>query len=253
MVLHGCKVLVTGGGRGIGREIAIELAARGACPILVGRSERSLRDTAGRLDGACDLRASDLSDRAAVDDLVEWCRAEHPDLAGLVNNAAVQHEIDLVGGEACASTGLAREEIALDLDAPVALVIGLLPLLCKRDTAVVANVTTGLAFAPKEASPVYCAAKAGLHAFTQGLRYQCERAAPNVRVVEAILPLVDTGMTRGRGPGKIGADAAARVIVGGIARDRREVWVGKARLLRVLRRVAPGLPERILRGRGVGA
>ena len=138
----------------------------------------------------------------------------------------------------------------MDIDAAVALSIGLLPLLAKRHAACIVNVTTGLAFAPKEASPVYCAAKAGLHAFTQALRYQCERDAPHIAITEAILPLVDTGMTRGRGSGKLAPRDVAESIVAGTERGRREVWIGKARLLRVLRRVAPGLPERILQGEG---
>ena len=246
------KVLVTGGGRGIGREIAARLSERGAVPLLVGRDERMLREAADALPGRSAVHAADLSDRAAVDRSIAWCRAEHPDLAGLVNNAAVQHEMDLVGGDADANVRDAREEIALDLDAAVSLAAGLLPLLRGRDAAFVVNVTTGLAFAPKEASPVYCAAKAGLHAFTQALRYQCERGAPHVRVSEAILPLVDTDMTRGRGRGKMAPDEVARVIVDGIERERSEIWAGKAKLLRVLRRVAPGLPERILRGGRAG-
>ena len=252
MRLAGSKVLVTGGGRGIGWAVARMLVSHGARPILVGRDEGRLRDAAARLDGACDLRAADLSERASVEDLVAWCRAAHGDLAGLVNNAAVQHEMDLVRGDAGDCIALAREEIALNLDAPIALAIGLLPLLRRRKAAFVLNVTTGLAFAPKEAAPVYCAAKAGLHGFTQGLRYQYARHAPGLRVIEAILPLVDTDMTRGRGAGKIEA-AAARAIVGGIAADRAEIWIGKAKALRILRRIAPGLPERILRGGGVSA
>ena len=252
MQLSGAKVLITGGGRGIGLEIARTLSERGAYPILVGRDRIALEAAADELPGPCDAYATDLSDRAAVDGLIGWCRTAHPDLAGLVNNAAVQHEIGIAraadGGAADALVALAREEIAVDLDAAVGLAIGLLPVLRARPEAFVANVTTGLVFAPKEASPVYCAAKSGLHAFTQALRYGCGRDAPHVRVCEAILPLVDTDMTRGRGRGKIGADAAARAIVDAVAADRSEAWVGKAKLLRVLRRVAPGLPERLLRG-----
>ena len=219
----GMKVLVTGGGRGIGVQIARELSGRGAALVLVGRNEASLRSVAAELPGPCVIREVDLSGRADVDDLVAWCRAEHPDLGGLVNNAAVQHEMGLIGrrgstsrgdpigrdgrdgramvdylGPADANIAHARGEIALNLDAA----IGLLPVLRAQRHAHVVNVTTGLAFAPKEVSPVYCATKAGLHSFTQALRYQCKRNAPHVRVTAAILPLVDMDMTRGRGSGE---------------------------------------------------
>ena len=251
MDLNGKKVLVTGGGRGIGREIVLELDRTGAMPLLIGRDEASLEATASELSVPFETRSVDLSDRSEVDELIAWCRSEHPDLSVLVNNAAVQHELDLVGGDADTSMARAREEIVVNLGASVALAVGLLPLLAINERGLIANVTTGLAFAPKEASPVYCATKAGLHAFTQALRYQCERSAPHVRVTEVILPLVDTDMTRGRGTGKVTPEAAAHAIMEGIVSGRAEVWVGKAKLLRVLRRIAPSLPERILRGGGV--
>ncbi|TFL19325.1 SDR family NAD(P)-dependent oxidoreductase [Jannaschia formosa] len=248
MDLEGLDILVTGGGRGIGREIARGLDARGARPILVGRDGAALEETAALLRGRCGIRAADLADRDAVDDLIEWCRRDRPDIAGLVNNAAVQHEMRLVQGDAEAHAARAREEIALDLEAPMVLSMGLLPLLRSRDRALLCNVTSGVAFAPKEAAPGYCAAKAGLHAFTQALRYQCARDAPRILVNEAILPMVDTAMTAGRGRGKIPARDAAEAILRGIEAGRAESWIGKARVLRVLRRVAPGLPERLLRG-----
>ena len=250
-------VLVTGGGRGIGRAIALGLAQRGAHLVLVGRDEAALDAACRELDavrGASSAAAiavsCDLSDARAVDDLAARCRRERPNLAGLVNNAAVQHELDLLSGDPHGNVQLAREEIAVDLGAAVTLSVALLPLLKAQPAAFLCNVTTGLAFAPKEKAPVYCAAKAGLSAFGVALRYQCERSAPHVRVCEAIMPLVDTDMTRGRGRGKISAEAAAAAVLRAIERDHAEAWVGKAKLLRVLRRVAPGLPERMLRGDG---
>lgn len=257
MKLDGLKVLITGGGRGIGREIARALSERGAALVLVGRDVQGLERAASALPGPVTTVPCDLSDVGAVDSLIERVRADHRDLGGLVNNAAVQHEIDLVHGDPADTIDRARGEIALNLAAPVALALGLLPLLRVQRQALVVNVTTGLAYAPKEASPVYCASKAGLHAFTQALRYQCERQAPNLLVTEAILPLVDTDMTRGRGGiggrGGMAPVDVARAIVRGLEKDRVEVWVGQAKLLRVLRRIAPGVPARILRGNGHAA
>jgi uncharacterized oxidoreductase len=72
----------------------------------------------------------------------------------------------------------------------------------------IVNVTSGLALAPKQSAPVYCAAKAGLRSFTKSLRYQERARAPHVRVVEVLPPLVDTDMTRGRGRGKMSREPA---------------------------------------------
>ena len=61
------------------------------------------------------------------------------------------------------------------------------------------------------------------------------------------MPLVDTPMTRGRGNGKISPAAAANAIVKGIERDRHEIYIGKARLLPLISRVAPGFARKILK------
>jgi uncharacterized oxidoreductase len=76
---------------------------------------------------------------------------------------------------------------------------------------------------------------------------QCQNSAPHIRVTDVILPLVDTDMTGCRGHGKITAAAAATAIIAGIRRASPEVYVGKARLLPALMRLAPGLAYRTLR------
>jgi short-subunit dehydrogenase involved in D-alanine esterification of teichoic acids len=115
----------------------------------------------------------------------------------------------------------------------------------------VVNVTSGLALAPKMTGAVYSATKAGLRTFTKALRYQMEAVwrdgGPDVRAVEAMLPLVDTPMTAGRGRRKISGSAAAREILRGLDRERDEIYVGAARALRLLHRLLPGAAERLFR------
>jgi uncharacterized oxidoreductase len=67
-----------------------------------------------------------------------------------------------------------------------------------------------------------------------------------VRVIEALPPIVDTDMTRGRGRGKISAQAAARQILAGIDAGRQEIDVGATRLLRLIQRISPALAGRIM-------
>ena len=61
------------------------------------------------------------------------------------------------------------------------------------------------------------------------------------------MALVDTGMTAGRGRGKISPAKAARGVLRGIERGEDEIWIGKTKLLRVLNRLSPRLVERIMR------
>ena len=80
-----------------------------------------------------------------------------------------------------------------------------------------------------------------------GLRYQLEDA-PHVRLVEVIPPLVDTAMTAGRGSGKMDPAEAADAIVQGLEAGKDEIWLGKAKVVRILQRVLPGVARKILRG-----
>ena len=84
-----------------------------------------------------------------------------------------------------------KDELALDLWAPMHLTIALLPVLLSRPEAAVVNVSTGLIYAPFGRTPGYATAKAGVHAFTQALRHQTRHDA--LQVLEVLpRPLTPT-------------------------------------------------------------
>lgn len=61
------------------------------------------------------------------------------------------------------------------------------------------------------------------------------------------MSLVATDMTEGRGSGKITPAQAAAAVLAGVERGQAEIWVGKAKLLRLVNRLSPGLAARLLR------
>ena len=117
----------------------------------------------------------------------------------------------------------------------------------RTEPSAIVNISSGLAFFPKQTTSLYCAAKAGLHSLSQSVRYQCEGS--KTQISEAILPLVATPMTERRGTGKMEPDRVARAILAGVKAGRSEILVGKAWLLPVLQRLAPSLGRSLLRGR----
>jgi uncharacterized oxidoreductase len=180
-----------------------------------------------------------------MEGLASWLREEfRPTI--VVNNAGVQFNHDWTETSPSGRDARARLEVAVDLLAPIRLTALLLDDLLAEERATIVNVTSILALAPKRNAPVYSAAKAGLRAFTRGLRYQLEPHT-HVRVVEVLPPVVDTGMTAGRGSNKMHPADVAREIVRGLERGDDEIWIGKARFVRVLLRVAPRFVARILR------
>lgn len=243
MEVSGNTVLVTGGGSGIGLALTRRLAELGNQVIVCGRSDSSLA-RARSVPGVVTLRV-DLGVASEITTLVSWLRRNHPELNVVVNNAGVmrRHDVRSMGpaGEAWAH---ASAEVATNLLAPITLSLDLLPDLLERRPAAIVSVTSALAWVPMVGAPVYCASKAALHSFTQSLRDQTR--SDGLLVMEVLPPTVDTAMTEGMETHKITPDAMARAIIDGLARDRKEVVIGQARVLRRLATVAPWLARRIL-------
>ena len=93
-LFQGHTVIVTGGGSGIGRCTAHELAALGAQVILVGRKSEKLQTVAAEIaedGGIAHWQACDIRDEEAVKTLVSQILSEHGQIHGLVNNAGGQY------------------------------------------------------------------------------------------------------------------------------------------------------------------
>src|SRR4051812_13303070 len=90
MKLSGNKILITGGGSGIGYGMAERFIADGNTVIICGRRESALQDAAEKLSSVI-TRQCDLSTEEERVKLYEWIAREHGDLNVLVNNAGVQN------------------------------------------------------------------------------------------------------------------------------------------------------------------
>ena len=236
MELRGKLALVTGGSDGIGREIALQLQAAGANVIVTGRSAEKLQAMAALGFGTI---AGDLSTSAGIDAVVSGVAGKP--LALLVNNAGVGSEYELDRLETLDS---AAHCIRTNLDAPIALCTRLLPVLRAQREAAIVNVTSGLAIAPRAGGSVYCATKAGLRSYTQAIRHMLKDS--NVRVIEALPPVVETNMTAGRAGRKMNAHDCAAEIVRGIRTGKSEVNAGMVKLLQLVHSISPALARRIM-------
>lgn len=91
-LLAGHRILITGGGTGLGREMASRFLELGADLYLCGRRQTVLDATAAELmarhGGSVKTRAVDIRDPIAVDQMVQWVFDDGGPLTGLVNNAA---------------------------------------------------------------------------------------------------------------------------------------------------------------------
>ncbi len=110
----GKVVLITGGGTGIGRCVAHELAALGAHAVLIGRTAQTLQTVVNEIEedgGAASFHVCDIRQEEQVKQTVAAVVARHGRVDGLVNNAGGQYltpleAISAKGWEAVISTNL---------------------------------------------------------------------------------------------------------------------------------------------------
>jgi citronellol/citronellal dehydrogenase len=90
-VLDERAIVVTGGGTGLGRAAALELAACGASVVVAGRREDVLAATAADLGPTASFVTGDVRERVDAERIVRTCLERHGRLDVLVNNAGGQY------------------------------------------------------------------------------------------------------------------------------------------------------------------
>lgn len=239
MRLEQRTILITGGTSGIGLEFARQLLKRGNTVIVTGRDQDRL-EAIGRASPGIHTFRSDAADPAAIEALCQDVIARFPALDTLINNAGMMRNLRLV--ESRDLRDLTRE-IELGLNGPMWMIQQFLPHLRQQGDALIVNVSSGLAFVPFPAAPVYCAAKAALHAYTKCLRAQL--AGTSVKVVELAPPGTETPLFRNEFEKEMkrekGMNPAllVRRAIAGVEAGKSEIRPGLSNVLKIASRVAP--------------
>lgn len=242
-VLTNQTILITGGATGIGRALALALAARGNDVIVCGRRADKLEQIA-RLDPRIRTIQADVTQAADRERLFrEAARGGTVDV--LVNNAAVFHTI--LDIERDFTEQQVNRVLQTNVLAPLALMRRFLDQAPASGGRVI-NIGSIAAWLSIDSQAVYAATKAALHSFTRSARPLL--GARGITVHEVMTPAVDTDMTAGIQTRKMTAEQLAQVVIRQIARGREEIRVGPdARLAWLGSRFFPGLLDRIVRKR----
>ena len=186
--LQGQVALVTGGGRGIGRNIALELAGAGATVAVAARSADQIKETADEIGGLA--IECDVSDRNAVERMVAEVESAYGRLDLLVSNAGISVSEDAAWELEPADWWRVFEVNILGVHLCCRAVI---PGMLARGGGRIVNVASGAAYLPGSSSTSYSASKAAVHRFSETLALQLE---PHGIPVFSISPgLVRTEMT----------------------------------------------------------
>jgi 3-oxoacyl-[acyl-carrier protein] reductase len=185
--LQGQVALVTGGGRGIGRNIAVELAGAGLKVAVAARSTGEIDETAAEVGGLA--IPCDVSDRDSVERTVGETEEKLGPLDLLVSNAGISVEEG-------AAWELDPDEWWRVFEVNVLGVYlccrAVIPGMLERGHGRIVNVASGAAYLPGLSSTAYSASKAAVHRFSETLANQLKGRIP----VFSISPgLVRTRMT----------------------------------------------------------
>ncbi|MDQ2917787.1 MAG: SDR family NAD(P)-dependent oxidoreductase [Pseudomonadota bacterium] len=182
-------VIITGVSQGLGEALAIELLARGARVLGVGRT------SSGRL-GSERYRfvRSDLGQASMLPAVLEPAFAaiasEHPSSVCLINNAATLEPVGVLG---TSEADHIMTSLTVNLTAPVVLA----SIFCGvfGNDAIerrIINVSSGAAQSAIAGEALYCIAKAGLEMLTRTLA--AEHASPRFRAISLRPGVMDTAM-----------------------------------------------------------
>jgi len=171
-------VVVTGASRGIGKQVAAELAGRGSQVTIVARSRPVLTEIATRI-GARAMPA-DLTDPDDLEGLIGRIEADAGPVDVLINNAALiaHHPFwELQSHDV-------RDGVALNLTAPMELTRQVLPGMLRRRRGMVVNISSFASLAVMPTIATYCASKAGLAHFTAALQRELRGSPVRAMIVQ---------------------------------------------------------------------
>lgn len=188
--------MVTGGGRGIGRAAAIQLARAGANVIVTARTVEELEETVDVIaqeGGRARAIPGDVSDWKAMEDLATRAEAAFGGVDVVVANAGV---IDPVGDTWTVEPETWARNVAINLTGVFYTVRAFLPGMVERRRGVVILVSSGAATHPVPGWSAYCAAKAGVDHFARNLTAELDQDTSPVRVHFLRPGIVSTAMQK---------------------------------------------------------
>jgi NAD(P)-dependent dehydrogenase (short-subunit alcohol dehydrogenase family) len=179
--------LITGANKGIGYEVARQLAASG-CTILIGARSQILGEEAAAKLGAEDLDVQyvsiDLDNPATIAAAARKIDADFGRLDILINNAGIAARGD--GSPSASSLEAIERDFRVNFIGTVAVTQAMLPLLRKAHSARIVNVSSGLGSLTKTADPAF------EFVAYKYLGYAASKAALNMLTVQLAWELLDT-------------------------------------------------------------
>ena len=265
--INGSAAAVTGAASGIGRALALELAARGCDLALADRDEAGLQSVAAEIAKTQQRKVSthrpDVGEPDQIAEFAAAASAAHPKLNIVINNAGVA----LLG--AFSEIEQAQMEWLFNINfwGTVHGTRAFLPILAKQPEAHIVNLSSIFGIIAPPGQTAYCAAKFAVRGFTESLRHELAMANSPVRLSVVHPGGVATNIVRNSRTGtgitdnarraqsidrfdavaKTTPTAAAQRIILGIEKNQPRILIGNdARFMDLLQRFRPATYWKVL-------
>jgi len=253
MKISGKRIIVTGAGGGIGRQLVAEIIRRGGEVVAVDINPENLDKTAALAPDKIKPVILDITDSEKV-----WEFAVKPDkleIDGIINNAGIIQPFVKVGD---LSDKDINRVMAVNFYGTLNLVRAFLPQFLKKPEAHIVNLSSMGGFLPVPGQGIYGAAKAAVKLMTESLRGELRDTGVQVTVVfpgavntnimaNSGLKVEVNEKNKKQAQKILGANDAARQILDGMERNRSRILLGKdARMMDFLYRLSPNFASGLI-------
>jgi Short-chain dehydrogenases of various substrate specificities len=261
MVVRGKTLVVTGGGNGIGREIVLNLLAKGARVAAVDMNEGALQETVKLAAGnrnKLSTHVLNVTDKMTIAGFPELVIAAHGQIDGIINNAGIIQPFTKVND---LDFSTIERIMNVNFYGSLYLTKAFLPYLLQRPEAHIVNVSSMGGFLPVPGQSIYGAAKAAVKIMTEGLYSELKNT--NVRVSVVFPGAIATNIKINSGAEeapKAGTDnksglikplapsKAAEIIINGMEKNKARIFVGTdVKVMDLLYRINPGFAMNMIR------
>jgi short-subunit dehydrogenase len=258
--INGATAAVTGAASGIGRALALELAARGCDLALADRDEAGLQAVAAEIGSDAKRRVTthrvDVGEPSQIAEFAQAATSAHPALNIVINNAGVA----LLGQFSEIDQAQMDWLFNINFWGVVHSTRAFLPHLSRQREAHIANLSSLFGIIAPPGQTAYAASKFAVRGFSESLRHELRRAGSPVRLSVVHPGGISTNIVRNSRTGTAVTDnarraqsierfdaaarttpkAAALRIIEGIEKNRPRILIGNdARLIDLLQRVRP--------------
>ncbi|MBX3697372.1 MAG: SDR family oxidoreductase [Dokdonella sp.] len=186
-------VVITGGSSGIGKAVALKVAAAGAKVVICARGEEELAAAKVEIEaagGSCHTYKVDLADLASCDEFIKQVTADHGGVEILINNAG--RSIRRAIASSYDRFHDFERTMQLNYFGSLRLILGFLPKMTERHRGHIINISSigVLTNAPRFSA--YVSSKAALDAFSRCA--QAEFSDQGINFTTINMPLVKTPM-----------------------------------------------------------